>query len=116
MPTKLRKGCAVPNCPGLTHRQFCQAHDTTKARARDRQRTYGRRWRSYSQRFRRIHPDCQLCGSPATQVDHIHPVSGSADPLFWEPTNHQAFCASCHSRKTVNDGRWTWAISKTATN
>lgn len=37
----------------------------------------------------------------AEQVDHITPISGPTDRLFWEPSNHQPLCGSCHSRKTV---------------
>jgi len=36
----------------------------------------------------------------ATQVDHIQPVLGPSDPLFWEHTNHQPLCHSHHSQKT----------------
>ena len=36
---------------------------------------------------------CRLCGAPATEVDHIAGSSG-------DPTNLQAVCHDCHTRKT----------------
>lgn len=36
-------------------------------------------------------------------VDHIIPVSGRGDPLFWPPWNHQALCAACHNAKTAKE-------------
>lgn len=42
---------------------------------------------------------------PANTVDHIDPVDGPGDPRFWDQTNWQALCSSCHSKKTAtNDG------------
>ena len=41
----------------------------------------------------------------AQEVDHIIPVSGPADPLFWEEWNHQALSKRQHSEKTAtHDG------------
>jgi 5-methylcytosine-specific restriction protein A len=43
-----------------------------------------------------------MCGkATATDVDHIRRVSGADDPLFWDASNHQPVCHSCHSRKTA---------------
>jgi len=37
-----------------------------------------------------------MCGAPASVVDHIQPHRG--DPrTFWDTTNWQSLCASCHS-------------------
>lgn len=41
----------------------------------------------------------------ATEVDHITPVSGPDDPLFWDDKNHQGLTHSCHSRKTMSELR-----------
>jgi 5-methylcytosine-specific restriction protein A len=48
---------------------------------------------------------CEAQGrvTASEHVDHIKPVSGPGDPLFWEPTNHQALCQSCHSIKTARE-------------
>jgi 5-methylcytosine-specific restriction protein A len=56
------------------------------------------------------HPLCVECeregrAEAATDVDHIVPVTGPDDPLFWEESNHAALCHSCHSRKTARENR-----------
>ena len=68
-------------------------------------RGYTRKWAKYAKWFL-AQPENVLCAlpgchQPSTDVDHIVPVSGPDDPLFWEPTNHQALCHPHHSRKTV---------------
>lgn len=40
---------------------------------------------------------------PAAEVDHIVPVAGPADPLFWAEWNHQALSKSQHSEKTATE-------------
>ena len=64
------------------------------------------RWITYRKRFIVKNPFCRSCLKrgrevPTYAVDHIKRVNGPEDPLFWEPTNHQPLCRSCHSRKTV---------------
>lgn len=55
-------------------------------------------------RYLRRHPICACgCRQPAEEVDHIIPVTGPDDPLFWEPSNHQGLTKACHSRKTARD-------------
>ena len=59
----------------------------------------------YRESYLRANPLCVHCDkegelTPATQVDHIQPVLGPNDPLFWEPNNHQPLCHSHHSQKT----------------
>jgi hypothetical protein len=47
--------------------------------------------------------DCEQSGllTAATVVDHKKPHRG--DPhLFWDETNWQGLCKSCHDRKTVH--------------
>jgi 5-methylcytosine-specific restriction protein A len=45
-----------------------------------------------------------LCGDLATDVDHVVPHRGDRQ-LFWDTSNHQALCHSCHSRKTGKEKR-----------
>ena len=64
-------------------------------------RGYDSRWRKYRLSYLRRHPLCVKCKAaglitPATVVDHIQPHKGDSS-LFWEPSNHQALCSSCHS-------------------
>jgi 5-methylcytosine-specific restriction protein A len=73
-------------------------------------RGYDRDWQEYSIIYRINHPFCIQCFArgrivPAAHVDHIQPVTGPADPLFWDETNHQSLCASCHSAKTIIETR-----------
>lgn len=64
---------------------------------------YGHRWAMYSRQYRNEHPLCVACGRLAHHVDHITPISGPNDPLFWDTGNHQSLCRSCHSKKTVKE-------------
>lgn len=70
-------------------------------------RGYGGRWQRYRATFLLAHPLCVLCEAagkvvPAEHVDHKTPAL-PADAGFWEPTNHQALCKPCHSRKTIKE-------------
>lgn len=82
-----------------------------RARASSSERGYGRRWQRYREYFlRNVEPLCRRCraegrSEQATDVDHITPVTGPDDPLFWETSNHQGLCHSHHSRKTATEDR-----------
>ena len=115
-PSKLPTACARRDCPELTLDRYCPAHKREYDRQYEQgrpsaiRRGYGRQWQRYRKWFLSdpVNAMCATgCGLPSTDVDHIQPVAGPDDPLFWEPSNHQALCHGCHSRKTVRDGRWT---------
>ena len=112
MPSKLAKPCAEYPCPELVQGTRCARHQVAVDRAVDRnrasaaQRGYGAGWREYRRVYLVTYPDCAICGEKATDVDHIRPVTGRDDPAFWNQSNHQALCHSCHSRKTAKQGRW----------
>jgi 5-methylcytosine-specific restriction protein A len=79
-----------------------------KERGTATQRGYNSRWSRYSIRYRRLHPFCTECQrqgilKQADCVDHIIPVNGPDDPLFWDENNHQSLCISCHSEKTARE-------------
>lgn len=114
MPTRPPKACAHPGCPALVAKgKYCAEHQPPKRRAPDRRasaarRGYGSRWRRYREHYLRDNPLCVEClkhgrYKPATDVDHINAVVGPYDPLFWEPSNHQALCHECHSAKTAKE-------------
>jgi len=92
---------------------YCPAHQRERGRGYDErrgtsaQRGYGSRWQRYSRLFLRAHPICATegCGRPSEHTDHEIPVCGPHDPLFWDESNHQALCQSCHSRKTISVDR-----------
>lgn len=61
-----------------------------------------KRWRKTSQLYLIQHPVCEICGRPATDVDHIVPHKGD-ERLFWLITNFQALCRDCHNKKTYEE-------------
>jgi 5-methylcytosine-specific restriction protein A len=107
MPSRAHSPCRVPNCP---HFSPCPVHVElvrTDARRSSSTRGYGYRWRLYRDGFLSVPRLCACgCRQMVTVengvVDHIVPVSGPDDPLFWEPTNHQAMVRGHHSKKTAS--------------
>jgi 5-methylcytosine-specific restriction protein A len=67
----------------------------------DRQSFYkSQRWKRARVVFLKENPLCKFCEqigdvTPATVVDHITPHRGS-NLLFWDRSNWQALCKSCH--------------------
>ena len=71
-----------------------------------RERGYSAQWDKYRLIFLKAHPlcvDCEKQGTytPAKIVDHIIPIQGGDDVLFWPESNHQGLCVACHNRKTT---------------
>ena len=69
------------------------------------QRGYDARWRSARELFLANEPLCRNCMlqniiTGADVVDHIIPHRGDHE-LFWDQTNWQPLCYSCHSIKTT---------------
>ena len=65
-------------------------------------RGYGYKWQQFRLRFLQDHPLCVMCEregrvTEATVVDHVVAHRGDMT-LFWKPGNHQALCATHHSR------------------
>ena len=111
MPNLLKTACRVPLCPHLTDpgQSYCVEHKAQHAKRIDAQRGtaaergYGHKWAGYSRRRLRAHPLCVKCEHQATLTDHIIPVKGPGDPLFWDESNHQSLCAKCHGVKTATE-------------
>lgn len=109
MPSRPPRPC--PKCGTATTGRYCERH-TGEARRYDRERGsaakrgYDRRWRKYTAWFL-AQPENRICrcgcGRLSREVDHIKPVTGPDDPMFWEPTNHQGLTHECHSRKTASE-------------
>lgn len=75
-----------------------------QARPNSAARGYGYRWRQYRRGWLAANPMCACgCERAASEVDHIEPVTGPADVLFWDPDNHQSLTHECHSRKTLQE-------------
>jgi 5-methylcytosine-specific restriction protein A len=72
---------------------------------------YDARWRAARKHYLTEHPLCVECLKqgklvPANIVNHIVPHKGDWQ-LFWDKSNWQALCKTCHDSKTAReDGRW----------
>ena len=69
-------------------------HDARRPSAR--QRGYSRAWEEARADYLKHHPDCVMCGQPATVVDHVTPHRGNAK-LFWDRSNWQSLCTHHHN-------------------
>jgi 5-methylcytosine-specific restriction protein A len=116
MPYAPRRVCRCGKtqpCPDH-HRMY------DKQRGTPAQRGYDTRWRKYRAWFLRQF-QCSVCGrnhglceecqregrlTVTFAVDHIQPHRGNYD-LFWDHSNHQGLCESCHNRKSREE-RLTW--------
>lgn len=90
VPHGERCGCQIASTRARNRR-----HDAIRPTAA--RRGYDHRWRKARLEFLLMHPICAMCGQPATVVDHIKPHRGD-DRLFWDRTNWQALCRTCHNR------------------
>ena len=120
----IRKLCASAGCDelaieGLAH---CDAHEARRQEKLRRRKASAQltpeaalnrklyadvAWRSARKRFLKAHPLCADCEDlgvfvEAVEVDHIKPHKGDRK-LFWDRSNWQASCKSCHSRKTARE-------------
>ena len=112
MPRKPKKPCKHPGCPRLTEGDYCEEHLPLHAKERGSasSRGYNAKWKRARVRYLKAHPlcvRCQLAGIlvKATVVDHIKPHRGDVE-LFWDESNWQSLCKSCHDRKTMKEDRY----------
>ncbi|WP_338804506.1 HNH endonuclease [Xenorhabdus griffiniae] len=112
MPWQPLRRCTYPGCRQRVKSGRCAEHQREINRQQDKQRGsrrergYTPAWDKYRLQFLKAHPLCVHClkqdsYTPATIVDHIIPINGGSDVLFWPASNHQALCHACHNRKTV---------------
>ncbi|MBK4586883.1 HNH endonuclease, partial [Enterobacter hormaechei] len=101
-----------PGCNKRVKSGKCDEHKRDARRQSDSrrgtrtERGYSNRWGEYRRHFLKANPLCVHClkagvYASATIVDHIIPIEGEADVLFWPASNHQSLCAACHGRKTT---------------
>ena len=118
MPT-LKRLCDAPGCGELSVRASkycvrCKAKSIARARLAEKKRPsaarrgYNDKWRMIRANYLRRNPNCEICGKPATEVDHIKPLSEGGTH---RSENLRALDKSCHSRITANyfrgsDGRF----------
>jgi len=120
MPTKPQWPCRFPGCPNraIPGRTYCDEHFKQTERAR-RKRLEGdeceafyhtRTWQIIRRAVLEQEPLCRSCKEmgrfvPATVVDHIVPIRQGGDKMSMD--NLQPLCASCHERKSIEEGsRW----------
>lgn len=119
----IRKVCVARGCmelalEGLSYCSACEDARLAKQR-RGREQAkfteaalagrplYDAAWQKASTAFLRENPVCVECASvgvvtSAQEVDHIDPHRGDRTK-FWDRSNWQALCKSCHSRKTARE-------------
>ncbi|PHM64473.1 HNH endonuclease [Xenorhabdus stockiae] len=119
MPWQPLKCCSYPSCKQRVKSGRCAQHrrEQNRQRGTRTERGYSNRWGRYRLQYLKANPLCvhclqQGCYTPATIVDHIIPIQGDADMLFWPASNHQALCHVCHNRKTVQTDPITKAKRK----
>lgn len=115
----LKRICSWPGCRCLVTlpERYCEKH---KPRAEAKQKAcfnrgkrnaselgYNYAWQRARKQFLLDHPLCQECQrngriTAANVVDHITPHKGNQE-LFWDQSNWQALCQSCHSKKTARE-------------
>ena len=111
MPFKPARPCAV--CGALTNNKerYCDAHlkqrqqQTDERRGTPTERGYDSRWQKARLLYLSEHPLCVMClahdtVTAGTTVDHVIPHKGNQE-LFWNESNWQTLCTSCHSKKTA---------------
>lgn len=107
-PTLCAGGCGrlvtAGHCPHCRP-QVDHAKDARRGTATAR--GYGAKWRTTSAAFLRRHPLCVRCQAAgrtaaATVTDHIVPHRGDLK-LFWDRTNWQPLCTTCHGQKTATE-------------
>lgn len=106
--------CKQNGCPNLVPygQKYCANHKannlldakSTKAKG------YNAQWNKARLRYLKVHPLCVQCKvkgqlTKATVVDHITPHRGDQE-RFWNQSNWQALCKSCHDRKTKTTDRY----------
>ncbi|MFA5715948.1 MAG: HNH endonuclease signature motif containing protein [Candidatus Paceibacterota bacterium] len=110
--------CRYSNCHELTDKTYCPEHEQIVKQKWQKQadghrgtaaeRGYDNEWAKYRLSYLKEHPLCVECEKegryiPSKDVDHIIPVKGQSDPLFWKPDNHQGLCHRHHCEKTARE-------------
>ncbi|AUU87945.1 HNH endonuclease [Enterobacteriaceae bacterium ENNIH3] len=123
MPWQPLRRCTEPGCNKRVTSGKCEEHQRQAWRAEDarrghrRARGYSAAWEKYRLHYLKQHPLCVECEKqglyvPAKVVDHIIPINGGEDVLFWPEWNHQGLCQAHHNHKTTQQDPITKANRK----
>lgn len=111
---KILRPCQHIGCLTLTLNTYCDLHinDKKEHRKNSNQRGYTYKWQKARESYLSHHPFCVECEKNglktlATDVDHIVPHRGD-QKLFWDKSNWQPLCHSCHSKKTQKEDNEKW--------
>ncbi|NDV52168.1 HNH endonuclease signature motif containing protein [Salipiger sp. PrR003] len=111
MPGKPPKVCGcgklVPGgqrCPCQRDRDAERKAKFDRKRLSSSARGYTGSWDRARAQFLRQHPFCRRCGDRASVVDHMTPHRGD-QRLFWDKTNWQPLCTTCHSSAKQREER-----------
>lgn len=117
MPIKPLKPCKEPSCKELTRNVYCDKHkwNNTAPKRSSNKMGYNYWWQKERKAFIERNPLCVNFGNQsfpnctinATVVDHIVPHKGD-ESLFYDMSNWQPMCSSCHSYKTRTEDMGGW--------
>lgn len=107
------KSCFQPGCPNVTHKTYCDKHSVKHSRIYDKSRGnaaargYDYHWQKERTAHLMRNPLCIECMksdkiTAAIVVDHIIPHKGNMK-LFWDQSNWQSLCVSCHNSKSAKE-------------
>lgn len=110
MPVAPSRLCSTPRCPHVASRlgkctACARAFESRRQTVEPGRPWYATpRWKALRRAVLQREPLCRACRQlghvrAATQVDHVVPHDGDA-LKFFDATNVQALCASCHAQKT----------------
>ncbi|MBS3885607.1 MAG: HNH endonuclease [Dethiobacter sp.] len=98
MPMKPHSPCSSPGCQKYAvEGGRCAAHKREPWPGRRGFAGYGTDYKRVRRQVLREEPQCALCGSTASTVDHILPVSRGGGH---ERTNLRALCKPCHDARS----------------
>jgi len=111
MPNLPTKPCAVARCGTLTRERYCEKHQAEHRKRQDERRGtaakrgYGSKWQKARKTHLAKNPLCVHCLAKgfvvaATVVDHRIPHKGD-QKLFWDTSNWDSCCKTCHDTKTA---------------
>jgi 5-methylcytosine-specific restriction protein A len=98
----IAKLCSTPGCSGIRGR--CPEHPIGGSWPdRPKSAAYRGSWPRIRAGVLRDQPTCQLCDGPATDVDHIMPLSRGGTH---DRSNLRSLCGPCHRRVTGETFGW----------